>query len=79
MSTQEKITQLALAALRSAPPSAGIPKPATFMPAFEKPKSMALVAGAREARCDRSGSEHLGTGAACFHNPWPFARHEVWI
>lgn len=76
MSTQEKITQLALAALRSAPPSAGIPKPATFMPAFEKPKSVALVAGTRNAR---PAAEHVGAGAACFHNPWPFARHEVWI
>jgi hypothetical protein len=48
MSTQEKIQQLALAALRSAPPS-GVPKPATFMAPFEKPKTMAIAEKAAEA------------------------------
>lgn len=37
MSTQDKIKELAQAALRSAPPSGGIPKPATFMPSSVKP------------------------------------------
>jgi hypothetical protein len=72
MSTQEKITQLALAALRSAP-SAGKPKPATFMRPFEKPKSVALVSCAGDARFEKSG------GSAGFQAAWPFARQEVWI
>ncbi len=73
MSTQEKITQLALAALRSAPPSAGTPKPATFMRPFEKPKAVAIVSGASDVRFEKSG------GSACFQSTWPFARQEVWI
>jgi hypothetical protein len=76
MSTQEKITQLALAALRSAPPSAGIPKPATFMNPFEKPKSVALAAGSRDARFERLAGELVGAGAG---SSWPFASREVWI
>ncbi|MCW1923288.1 hypothetical protein OKA05_12050 [Luteolibacter arcticus] len=36
MSAQNKIQELAMAALRSAPPAAGVPKPATFMAAPEK-------------------------------------------
>jgi hypothetical protein len=36
MTTQEKINQLAKAALSAAPPSPSIPKPATFTPAPEK-------------------------------------------
>ncbi|WP_265594279.1 hypothetical protein [Haloferula sp. BvORR071] len=39
MSIQERVNELANAALRSAPPSAGIPKPATFMPSFEQMRS----------------------------------------
>ena len=70
MSTQDKITQLALAALRSAPP-AGTPKPATFMRPFEKPKNVALVSGTSDARFEKSGGS--------FQTAWPFARHEVWI
>ncbi|MCW1923001.1 hypothetical protein OKA05_10595 [Luteolibacter arcticus] len=73
MSTQEKITQLAIAALRSAPPSAGTPKPVTFMRPFEKPRAVALVSGASDSRFEKSG------GSACFQAAWPFARHEVWI
>ena len=73
MSTQEKITQLALAALRSAPPSARTPKPATFMRPFEKPKSVALVSCGSDARFEKSG------GSACYQSSWPFARQEVWL
>jgi hypothetical protein len=72
MSTQEKITQLALAALRSAP-SAGIPKPATFMRPFEKPRAVALVSSGNDDRFEKSG------GSACFQSSWPFGRQEVWI
>ncbi len=39
MTTQERINQLAGAALRSAPPSATAPKPVTFMPSFDKLKT----------------------------------------
>lgn len=46
MSTQDKIKELAEAALRSAPPSAGIPKPATFMPSTVRP---AMPARTKEA------------------------------
>lgn len=35
MTTQEKINQLAMAALSSAPPTPSLPKPATFTPALE--------------------------------------------
>lgn len=45
MTTQDKINQLAVAALRSGPPSPTAPKPATFMPSFEKLKSAEFVAG----------------------------------
>lgn len=44
MTIQEKIDQLATAALRSAPPEPVAPKPATYMAPFEKPKTVALVA-----------------------------------
>jgi hypothetical protein len=70
MSSQEKITQLALAALRSAP-SAGMPKPVTFMRPFEKPKAVALASSACNARFEKSGGS--------FQAPWPFARQEVCI
>jgi hypothetical protein len=43
MTAQEKINQLATAALRSAPPEPSLPKPATYMAPFEKPKMVALV------------------------------------
>jgi hypothetical protein len=49
MTTQEKIEQLALAALRSAPPPASTPKPATYMAPFEKPKTVGLVESAKPA------------------------------
>ncbi len=44
MTAQEKINQLATAALRAAPPAPVAPKPATYMAPFEKPKTVALVA-----------------------------------
>lgn len=43
MTAQEKINQLATAALRSAPPAPAAPKPATYMAPFDKPKTVALV------------------------------------
>lgn len=49
MTTQEKIEQLALAALRSAPPPATVPQPATYMAPFEKPKNVGLVERAKPA------------------------------
>jgi hypothetical protein len=39
MTTQERINQLASAALRSLPQAAYVPKPATFMPSFERLKT----------------------------------------
>lgn len=39
MTTQEKINELANRALRSGPPPAARPKPATYMPSFEELKS----------------------------------------
>lgn len=44
MTTQEKIHELAMAALRSAPPPAGVPKPATFMAAPEKLRAIPTAA-----------------------------------
>jgi hypothetical protein len=44
MTIQEKIDQLANAAIRSAPPAPSLPKPATYMAPFDKPKTVALVA-----------------------------------
>ncbi len=46
MTAQEKINQLATAALRSAPPAPVAPKPATYMAPFDKPKTVALVEAA---------------------------------
>ncbi|QJE98205.1 hypothetical protein [Luteolibacter luteus] len=44
MTAQERINQLAGAALRAGPPPAAQPKPATFMPSFEKMKSAEFIA-----------------------------------
>lgn len=46
MTTQERINQLAQAALRAAPPTTAIPRPVTFMPSFEKLRSQEFVAPA---------------------------------
>ena len=43
MTAQERINQLANAALRAAPPAAIAPKPATFMPSFEKMRSAEFI------------------------------------
>ncbi len=43
MTTQEKINQLAMAALSAAPPSPSLPKPATFTPALEKLKETSIA------------------------------------
>jgi hypothetical protein len=44
MTAQEKIQELAMAALRSAPPAPGVPKPATFMADAEKLRAAIPVA-----------------------------------
>jgi len=44
MTTQEKIAQLAQAALRSGPPTTVPPKPATFMPTYELPPQQTVPA-----------------------------------
>lgn len=49
MTTQERINQLAEAALRAAPPTKAIPRPVTFMPSFEKLRSQEFVAPAHVA------------------------------
>ncbi|MCW1884567.1 hypothetical protein OKA04_07470 [Luteolibacter flavescens] len=71
MSTQERITELAIAALRSAP-KAVTPRPATFMLPFEKPQSVAIANGVNDARFEKSAG-------AAYQTNWPFARQEVWI
>lgn len=43
MTSQERINQLAQAALRSAPPSGRRPKPATYMPSFEQMRSERFI------------------------------------
>lgn len=49
MTAQERINQLAGAALRAGPPPATAPKPATFMPSFEKLKSADFIAPGQTA------------------------------
>ena len=49
MTAQERINQLAGAALRAGPPPATAPKPATFMPSFEKMRSAEFAAAAPAA------------------------------
>jgi hypothetical protein len=49
MTAQERINQLAGAALRAGPPPAAAPKPATFMPSFEKMRSAEFVAAGQAA------------------------------
>jgi hypothetical protein len=43
MTSQERINQLAQAALRAAPPSGRRPKPATYMPTFEQMRSERFI------------------------------------
>lgn len=43
MTVQERINRLADAALRAAPPSGAAPKPATYMPSFEKMRSAEFI------------------------------------
>jgi hypothetical protein len=43
MTVQERINQLAEAALRSAPPTTAAPRPATYMPSFEKMRSAEFI------------------------------------
>jgi hypothetical protein len=43
MTAQERINELANAALRAAPPTAAVPKPATYMPSFEKMRSAEFI------------------------------------
>jgi len=80
MSIQEKIDQLALAALRSAPVMGSRPQPATFMPAFEKPQRVAIVESSGEfldARYGGSSREHRQAALAVANSPWPFGAREV--
>jgi hypothetical protein len=58
MTIQEKIDQLAAAALRSAPTSRKPPTPTTYMAPFEKPRFVALVGQvpAADGGKDRSGA-----------------------
>jgi hypothetical protein len=44
MTTQERINQLASAALRAAPSTGVVPKPATYMPSFERMKAAQFAA-----------------------------------
>ena len=80
MSIQEKIDQLALAALRSAPVMGSRPQPATFMPAFEKPKRVAIVESSGEfldARYGTTSREHRQAALAGARIPWAFCAREV--
>jgi len=49
MTTQERINQLAGAALRSAPRPAGTPQPETFMPSFDRLKTAEFASGPEAA------------------------------
>jgi hypothetical protein len=80
MSIQEKIDQLALAALRSTPVMGQRPQPATFMLPFEKPKRVAIVDCAGDLDDARYGSAsrlHRESALAAARAPWPFTACEV--
>lgn len=80
MSIQEKIDQLALAALRSAPVMSRRPQPATFMPAFEKPQRVAIAESSGQfldARYGGTSREHRQASLAVANSPWPFGAREV--
>jgi hypothetical protein len=81
MSIQEKIDQLALAAMRSAPVMSR-PQPATFMLPFEKPKRVAIVessGGLDDARYGGTPRSHRESALAAANAPWPFMAREVRI
>jgi hypothetical protein len=59
MTTQEKIAQLAAAALCSAPSPRKAPTPTTFMAPFGKPRIVGLVGRPPAADVDRNGSQSL--------------------
>lgn len=63
MSTQDKIKELAQAALRSAPP-AGIPKPATFMPSSVKPAVPTILSDSNPAGVSEFRKNAAGTATA---------------
>jgi hypothetical protein len=80
MSIQEKIDQLALAALRSAPVMSRCPQPATFMLPFEKPKRVAIVdcfGDLDDARYGSASRLHRESALAAASAPWPFKAREV--
>jgi hypothetical protein len=80
MSIQEKIDQLALAALRSAPVMGSRPRPSTFMPDFEKPQRVAIVESSGQfldARYGGSSRENRQAALAVANSPWPFGAREV--
>jgi hypothetical protein len=82
MSIQEKIDQLALAALRSSNSASLRPRPATFMLPFEKPKRVAIVQAAgdfRDARYGTPSRGHREVVLAAETTPWPFCTREVWL
>jgi hypothetical protein len=78
MTTQEKIEQLALAALRSAPPPASTPQPSTYMAPFEKPKAVGLVEVAKPAAESAPAPEVAEAPAKTFqHASDPELRAEI--
>ncbi|MCW1916191.1 hypothetical protein OJ996_21555 [Luteolibacter sp. GHJ8] len=52
MTAQDRINQLAQAALRSAPPTGSAPKPATYMPSFEQMRSEQFIEKAAAAKTE---------------------------
>lgn len=79
MSIQEKINQLALAALRSAPVMSR-PQPETFMPPFEKPRQLAMVevgGPITDARYRGSSRIDRELALAAANSRWPFQAREV--
>lgn len=81
MSIQEKINELALAALRTAPVMSR-PQPATFMPPFEKPRQLAIVeAGGPVTDARYRGSSRIDRelALAAAASRWPFHVREVRI
>ncbi len=75
MSIQEKIDQLTLAVLRSAPAPAARPKPATFMLPFEKPKMVAIAEAAGIHGDARYIAPLMDSSSEAA--PWPFQGREL--